>query len=286
MKANHHGRLRGNVALITGASRGLGRAIALAYATESADLVLASRAGSAAELRQVGTEAEARGARVLTVSGDVASRDDVERLAAEALARFGRVDILVNNASALGPVPMTLLLDTPIDAFESVLDINVLAPFLLIRAIAGQMLARGAGLIINVSSDAAVVGYPRWGAYGVSKAALDQLTRTWAAEMESTGVGIVSIDPGSMNTLMHRTAEPDEDPAGWADPESIAPVFVDVALAGAAVVNGRRFEAQSANLRIGTPARNQHLIPIRYKVCGFSELGSSAAAIQFQPASD
>ena len=248
MKANSTGRLHGKVALITGASRGLGRALALTYAAEGANLVLASRAASAAELQEVKAAAESNGAEVLTVSGDVASRDDVERLAAEALARFGRVDILINNASALGPVPMPLLLDTPIDAFQSVLDTNVLAPFLLIRALAGPMLARGDGLVINVSSDAGVVGYPQWGAYGVSKAALDQLTRIWAAELEGSGVGIVSIDPGSMNTLMHRQAEPDEDPAQWAAPEEIAPAFVAVALAGPKRVNGRRYEASDLDL--------------------------------------
>ncbi len=252
MNTIDNGRLHGKVALITGASRGLGRAIALAYAEAGADLVLSSRPASTEELQQVRAEAEALGARVLTVAGDIVARNDVERLAAEALSRFGRVDILVNNASALGPVPMPLLLDTPIDAFATVFETNVLAPFLLIRAIAGQMLARGKGLIINVSSDAGVVGYPRWGAYGVSKAALDQLTRTWAAELDGTGVGIVSVDPGSMNTLMHRMAEPDEDPADWADPRSVAPVFVRVALAGAAAMQGRRLEAQSPDLQIET----------------------------------
>ncbi len=257
MDGNDNGHLRGKVALITGASRGLGRAIALAFAEEGADLVLSSRPASGEELQGVRREAEARGASVLTVSGDVTSRNDVERLAAEAFTHFGRVDILVNNASALGPVPMPLLVDTPVDAFTTVFETNVLAPFLLIRTISGQMLVRGEGLIINVSSDAGVVGYPRWGAYGVSKAALDQLTRTWAAELDGTGVGIVSVDPGSMNTLMHRMAEPDEDPTSWADPQLVAPVFVLIALAGAAAVHGRRFEAQSADRQLPTPSANE-----------------------------
>jgi len=240
--------LHGKSVLITGASRGLGRALALAAARAGAELTITSRAGSAAELDQLRRKIEVLGGAVLAVSADISSRDDVERLASEALARFGRVDVLVNNASALGPAPMPLLIDTPVDGFEVVLQTNVLGPFLLSRALAGQMLAQGRGLVINVTSDAAVNGYPRWGAYGVSKAALDQLTRIWAAEFEGTGVGMVSIDPGSMDTLMHRTAEPDEDPREWADPAAIAPVLLALAVTAPAVVNGRRLEAQQQGL--------------------------------------
>ncbi len=238
-------RLKGRVALITGASRGLGRALALEFAREGVNLVVNSRAFSANELTETRRAAEALGAQVLAVIGDVAERADVERLAAEALARFGRVDILVNNASALGPTPMPFLTDYPIEYFEQVLKTNVTAPFLLTRALIGQMLARSAGSIINVSSDAGIVGYPGWGAYGVSKAALDQLTRTWAAELKGTGVRINSVDPGSMDTEMHRLAEPDEDPGQWAQPEQVTEVFVYLASDESANVSGQRFEAQN-----------------------------------------
>ena len=238
-------RLEGKVALITGASRGLGRALALAYAAEGADLIINARAQSAGDLDSVRRSAERAGARVLAVTADVSDRADVERLAATALARFGRVDVLVNNASALGPTPMPYLSDYPPDAWEDVLRTNVTGPFLLTRALAGQMIARGGGVIVNVSSDAGVVGYPTWGAYGVSKAALDHLTRTWAAELEGTGVRIVSVDPGSMDTAMHRAAEPDEDPAQWARPEDVVDAFVWLASDAAAVVSGQRLEAQA-----------------------------------------
>ena len=236
--------LNGTVVLITGASRGLGAALAREFARAGAALALASRAASADELARVRREAEALGAAVLTISADVAQRDDVERLAAEALSRFGRVDILINNASALGPTPLPLLLDTPPDAFRDVLETNVLGPFLLTRALAGQMLARNSGLVINVSSDAGAVGYAHWGAYGASKAALDQITRVWAAELDGSGVGIVSVDPGSMDTRMHREAVPDEDPAAWADPARVAPFFLQIATTDPRLINGRRFEAQ------------------------------------------
>jgi NAD(P)-dependent dehydrogenase (short-subunit alcohol dehydrogenase family) len=237
-------RLHGKVALITGASRGLGRALALAFAAEGADLIINSREASASDLAAVRREAEARGVHALAVTADIARRDDVERLAATALARFGHVDVLVNNASALGPTPMPYLSDYPPDAWEEVLRVNVTGPFLLTRALVGQMIARGSGAIINVSSDAGVVGYPTWGAYGVSKAALDQLTRTWAAELEGTGVRVNSVDPGSMDTAMHRAAEPDEDPAQWARPEDLTGTFVWLASDAAAGVTGQRIEAR------------------------------------------
>ena len=238
-------KLQGKVALITGASRGLGRALVLAYAAEGAELVINAREGSAADLEEVRRAAEEAGARVLAVTADVGSRADVERLAATALARFGRIDILVNNASALGPTPMPFLADYPPDAWEEVLRTNVTGPFLLTRALVGQMIARGTGVIVNVTSDAGVVGYPTWGAYGVSKAALDQMTRTWSAELEGTGVRIVSVDPGSMDTAMHRAAEPEEDPAQWARPEDVTDPFVWLASDAAAGVTGERIEAQS-----------------------------------------
>jgi NAD(P)-dependent dehydrogenase (short-subunit alcohol dehydrogenase family) len=222
----------------------LGRALVLQFARQGSDLIINSRAYSAKALHETSRAAEGLGAQVLAVSADVSSRADVERLAAEALAQFGRVDVLVNNASALGPTPMPYLTDYPIEHFEQVLRTNVIAPFLLTRALVGQMLARGTGSIINVSSDAGVVGYPAWGAYGISKAALDQLTRTWAAELEGTGVRINSVDPGNMDTEMHRLAEPGEDPEQWTQPEAVTPVFVYLASDESKDVSGQRIDGQ------------------------------------------
>ncbi|MGB8645382.1 MAG: SDR family oxidoreductase [Anaerolineae bacterium] len=239
------GMLSDRVVLITGASRGLGRALALAFARQGAQLILNSRPASAPALAETQAQAARLGAPVVAVAADVSDRADVERLVAEGLARFGRVDVLINNASALGPTPMPYLTDYPIEDFEQVLRTNVEAPFLLTRALIGQMLARNRGAIINVSSDAGVVGYPGWGAYGVSKAALDHLTRTWAAELAGTQVCINSVDPGSMDTEMHRAAEPGEDPAQWARPEQVTEVFIYLASEKAAGISGQRFEAQA-----------------------------------------
>jgi len=236
--------LQGKVCLITGASRGLGRALALEFARQGASLVINSRPSSQQNLARTEAGLKELGAESLSVLADVSVRGDVERLAGEALARFRRVDVLVNNASSLGPTPMPYLLDYPFEDFEAVLRTNLLGPFQLTRALVGQMLAQGSGSIINVSSDAGVVGYPTWGAYGVSKGALDQLTRTWAAELAGSGVRANSVDPGDMDTAMKRASEPDGDASGWAKPETVTPVFVYLASDESSSVNGERLSAQ------------------------------------------
>jgi len=240
---DHSTDLSSKVCLVTGASRGLGQALSLELARLGARLVINARQSSAEAL--AGTERSIRdlGGQVLSVIADVSRRGDVERLAGEALARFGRVDVLVNNASALGPTPMPYLTDYPIDDFELVIRTNLTGPFMLTRALLGQMLARNSGSIINLSSDAGVVGYPTWGAYGVSKAALDQLTRTWAAELEDTAVRVNSVDPGDMNTAMKRASEPEGDPSQWPAPETRLPVFVYLASDQSIGVTGQRFSA-------------------------------------------
>jgi len=236
--------LNNKTCLITGASRGLGRALALEFGRHGAKLVINSRASSADELAKTERQLGEMGVQVLSVVADISRRADVQRLAGEALASFEHVDVLVNNASALGPTPMPYLIDYPIDDYEQVIRTNMTGPFMLTRALAGQMIARKSGSIINVSSDAGVVGYASWGAYGVSKAALDQLTRTWAAELNGTGVRVNSVDPGDMNTSMKRASDPEGDDSAWADPQTVTPVFVYLASDESAGINGQRFLAQ------------------------------------------
>jgi NAD(P)-dependent dehydrogenase (short-subunit alcohol dehydrogenase family) len=253
MSTNSHtdGRLGGKVALVTGASRGLGRAIALAFAREGADLVICAR--NRADLDSVAGEISASGATCLAVTADMNVTRDIEKVVVLALERFGHVDILVNNASMLGPTPLPYLADYPPHIFAEVMKVNLHAPFHLTWSLVGQMLGRGSGVILNVSSDVAVNGYATWGAYSVSKAALDGLTRTWAAELEGTGVQIFSVDPGDMRTAMHAAALPEDDPAGLADPSDVAEAFVAIAT-GEYVPDASRIEASEVMKKIAIHA--------------------------------
>lgn len=222
------GRMSGQVAIVSGASRGLGRATALAFAREGAALTLCAR--GAGELMALVDELRGGGVEALGVVADLRQPRDIERLVALTFERFGRVDVLVNNASELGPTPLPHLADYPTASFDDVLRVNLVAPFRLTQAVIGDMLRRGSGVVLNVSSDVAVIGYPGWGAYSVSKAAIDALTRTWAAEIAGTGVRIHSIDPGDMDTAIHRAALPEDDPASLLDPAYSAEAFVRLAL--------------------------------------------------------
>lgn len=238
-------RLMGKVALVTGASRGLGRAVATAYAREGADLAICARGEVA--LARVAEELRALGARVLAIRADAADPHDVERIVSLTLQEYGRIDVLVNNASILGPSPMPYLLDYPADDFADVLKVNVLGPFLVTRQVLGAMLQRGEGAVISVTSEAGSVGYPGWGAYGVSKFALEGLCQTWAAEVEGTGVRVNLVDPGEMDTEMHALAVPDCD-YPLARPEELTELFIHLASDAAREVNGQRFQAQAFRL--------------------------------------
>jgi NAD(P)-dependent dehydrogenase (short-subunit alcohol dehydrogenase family) len=207
-------------ALVTGGSQGLGRALGRGLAAAGARVVLVARhaeplARVVAEIRAVGGEAHA-------IVADVGDKDAVPAIAGQAAALVGPIDLLVNNASTLGPVPLRLLLDTDCEDLERAMAVNLVGPFRLTKAIAGPMVLRGAGTIVNITSDAATEAYERWGAYGASKAALEQLGRVWAAELAGTGVRVFTVDPGEMDTQMHADAIPDADRAQLSDPARVA----------------------------------------------------------------
>src|SRR5712692_7745308 len=213
--------LRDRVAVITGASRGLGREIARLYAGRGARLVLVARGERA--LHEAAKELSGA-TEVLALAADVG--EDAEQIARAALDRFGGVDVLINNASEIGPSPMPALEAYPWDALLRVVRINAVAPLHLSQLLLPQMKARGEGVIINVTSDAGVQAYPGWGGYGASKAALEHLSRVLAAELAGSGVRIYVVDPGDMNTEMHRQAEPGVDLSHLPGPEVPAPAFV------------------------------------------------------------
>lgn len=206
--------------MVTGASRGLGAALAEALAARGAEVALVAR--SAGPLKEVVERIRLAGGKAHAIVADVADKDATHRIAGEAMAALGHVDVLVHNASALGPTPLRLLLDTDCEDLEAVLQTNVVGPFRLTKALVGPMVLRGSGVVVQVSSDAAVEPYQRWGAYGASKAAGDQLSRILAAEVKDSGVKVFTFDPGEMDTRMHRDAMPEADVSTLAKPETVA----------------------------------------------------------------
>jgi NAD(P)-dependent dehydrogenase (short-subunit alcohol dehydrogenase family) len=244
-------RLAGKNILITGASQGLGREMALRFAKEgAAGLAIVARHAELLnkvrdEIAKIGSPSTGSGASsAVAIEADMSSSRDIERIVATTLAQFkGRLDVLVNNASTIGPSPMPNLLDYPVEDFRSVLDTNLIGPFLLIKNALPAMI-EGGGSIINVTSDAGQVGYPGWGAYGISKFGLEGMSQTWASELEETGVRVNWVDPGNMDTAMHRAAEPEEDPNEWANPADVTDVFLFLASDESKNVTGRRFQAQ------------------------------------------
>jgi NAD(P)-dependent dehydrogenase (short-subunit alcohol dehydrogenase family) len=224
-------------ALVTGASRGLGEAIAVALAAGDTKTVLVGR--DLARLEAVVDRIRARGGEAHAIAADVGDKEAIHRIAGAASMLVGDLDLLVNAASTLGPTPLPLLFDTACEDLERVLSVNLVGPFRLLKIVGGAMALRGRGTIVNISSDAAVEAYPRWGAYGLSKAALDHLSRTLAAELEGTGVCVVAIDPGEMDTQMHRDAIPDADPATLAKPDDVARAIL-ARLADARLKSGAR----------------------------------------------
>ena len=205
--------IKEQVIVITGASKGLGLALARLFADEGHALVINARGE---ELRNVERELS-KLTEVVAVRGDVS--EIAEEIAAVALGRFGRTDVLINNASELGPSPMPALIDHSWQSLDRIFRVNVVAPIHLIQLLRPKT-------IINITSDAAVNAYAGWGGYGASKAALEHASRILAKEL-GENVRVLVIDPGDMNTEMHRLAEPGIDLSHLPSPEEIAPKIVE-----------------------------------------------------------
>ncbi len=230
--------LQGKVALVTGASQGLGRALAFAYAREGASLVICSRREEA--IRPLDEELERMGAEVVSLAIDVSKSDDVERLVDAAVERFGGIDVLVNNAGLLGP--RVAIEEYSEEEWRRVIDANLTGPYLVTKA-AIPHLREGAS-IINVVSGVSVEGRAEWGAYSVSKFGVEGLSQILAAELEDRGVRSNAVDPGGMRTEMRAAAYPEEDPQTRITPEENTAVFLYLASDESRGVTGRRFKAQ------------------------------------------
>jgi NAD(P)-dependent dehydrogenase (short-subunit alcohol dehydrogenase family) len=230
--------LQGKVALITGASQGLGKALALAYAKEGASLVVNSR--SEGSIWPVAEEIEGLGADVLAVAADVSRREDARRIVDGAVGRFGGIDVLVNNAGVLGP--RVAIEDYPEDEWRRVIDANLTGPYLISKAAIPHL--REGGSIINVVSGVSVQGRAEWGAYSVSKFGVEGLSQVLAAELEGRGIRSNAVDPGGMRTNMRAAAYPEEDPQTRITPEENTAVFLYLASDESKGVTGQRFKAQ------------------------------------------
>jgi len=210
---------------VTGGTSGLGRALVREFRSREASVAFIARDRARVEClmrEEPGT---------LGISGDVADKHAIHPIALQLLAWRGGLDVLVNNASSLGPVPLALLADTECEDLERALATNVLGPFRLTRALLGALAAsaregRGA-VVLNVSSDAAVTAYAQWGAYGASKAALHQMSRIWDEECRDLRIRFLTIDPGDMDTPLHALAVPDADRATLRSPACAAREVVD-----------------------------------------------------------
>jgi NAD(P)-dependent dehydrogenase (short-subunit alcohol dehydrogenase family) len=210
----------GKAVLITGGSRGLGRALAFRLSSIGAKVVLVAR--DQTTLDEVVSLIREAGGIAFGIVADIGDKESIYPVVGQAAALAGPIDILINNASTLGPVPLRLIADTDCEDFEGALQVNTIGPFRLIKAVVGSMILRQAGVIVNISSDAAVEPYASWGVYSASKAALDQLTRIAALELADTGVRLFSVDPGEMDTQMHAQAMPDADPESLLAPAESA----------------------------------------------------------------
>jgi NAD(P)-dependent dehydrogenase (short-subunit alcohol dehydrogenase family) len=210
---------------ITGGTSGLGLALVRELTGRGARVAFVARTRERVE-RVAREHAGAHG-----IAGDLSSKEDIYPIALQIVGELGGLDVLVNNASDLGPVPLAMLSDTECEDLERAFATNVVGPFRLTKALMGALAAsaregRGA-VVLNISSDAAVNAYPGWGAYGASKAALHQMSRVWGEEHAADGVRFLSLDPGDMDTPMHAAAVPDADPSTLKRPGQAARELAD-----------------------------------------------------------
>jgi len=234
------GLLDGKVALITGGSRGIGKAIAMAYAREGAKVFICARKKAA--LKKAAEEIRSIGGEARWYAADLCKAREVKHLVREVCRAYGTVHILVNNASVLGPrVPIT---SYPLSAWEEVLKVNLTALFVLAKEVLGMMIPQKEGSIINLSSGVGRVGKARWGAYAASKFGVEGLTQVLADEVRERNIRVNAVNPGGTRTEMREQAYPEEDPMTLPTPEEITGVFIYLASAESQGITGKSFGAR------------------------------------------
>lgn len=219
------GRLKDRIAVITGASRGIGRAVALGFAAEGAHVILVAR--TVGGLEEVDDEIRKVGGKATLVPLDLTDFDAIDRLGANIFERWGKLDILVGNAGSLGV--LTPVSHMEVKAWDKVVATNITANWRLIRSFEPLLKRSDAGRAIFVTSGAAHKNKPYWGGYAMSKAALDALVKTWAAECANTSIRANLISPGPTRTAMRKQAMPGEDPTTLTKPADLVPLFIDLA---------------------------------------------------------
>jgi NAD(P)-dependent dehydrogenase (short-subunit alcohol dehydrogenase family) len=232
--------LAGKVALVTGGSRGIGKAVASAYARAGARVFVCARGEGA--LSRALRDLQSAGGEVDGTAGDVGKLEDVKRIARATVERYGTIHVLVNNASLLGP--REPVAHYPVEAWEDVIRVNLIGPFLMTQEVLKTMLPQRRGSIINVSSGVGRVGKARWGAYAASKFGLEGFTQVLAEEIKEVGIRANAVNPGPTRTEMRAQAYPNEDPTTLPTPDQIAPVFLYLASDHSLAVTGQSFDAQ------------------------------------------
>lgn len=227
------------LAVITGASKGLGKTLAEWLSAQNYDLIITARGADL--LAQTASELQTDNITIHTLVGNVSHADHRAEILS-IVQSYGQLDLLINNASTLGSLPMPTLVEYDLDALENVFSINVIAPIALVQILKPYL---NNGLVINLSSDAAVGGYAGWGGYGASKAALDLVSTTLANELREDNIAVVSVDPGDMRTDMHQDAFPNEDISDRPMPDVTLPFWAWLLGQDRGAISGQRFQAQA-----------------------------------------
>ncbi len=231
----HNNQLAGLRVAVTGGTSGLGLALVRLLTSRGAAVAFVAR--TASDVARVSSETGAVG-----IVGDIGQKTDIHPIALQINGNLGGLDVVINNASSLGPVPLSLLADTDCEELEEALAVNLVGPFRLTKALLGSLATSAANgnaaTVINITSDAAVNAYPEWGAYGASKAGLQHMTAIWHEEARDLGVRFVAMDPGDMDTPLHAAADPEADRTTLKDPADSALEVLDVMVATASTGTG------------------------------------------------